>query len=147
MRKWGQDRKGCSSKLILKSPTTMWIGVFLNNELKRKSFSTKWRSWIRECLYVTNAKGWVKAFRGLIQGELFFPFLFTIIADVLSRMMTRAEEIDLFKGFIVGRDKAKVSILQFENDTIFFFKVSPEILQHLKLILWFLGNYQDWKSI
>ena len=62
-------------------------------------------------------------------------------------MMTRAEEIDLFKGFIVGRDKAKVSILQFENDTIFFFKVSPEILQHLKLILWFLGNYQDWKSI
>ena len=80
--------------------------------------------------------------------------------DVLNRMMTREEESGLFEGFIVGRDnfsinislccflskkkkkkkivgrdKTRVSILQFADDTIFFSKVSPEILHNHKLIL------------
>ena len=35
----------------------------------------------------------------------------------------------------MGRDGTKVSLLQFEDDTIFFSKASPEHLQNLKLIL------------
>ncbi|RVW28235.1 hypothetical protein CK203_083666 [Vitis vinifera] len=45
-----------------------------------------------------NAKGWVKASRGLRQGPL-SPFLFTLVADVLSRMLLRAEERNLLEGF------------------------------------------------
>ena len=67
-----------------------------------------------------NAKGWVKATRGLRQGDPLSPFLFTIVADVLSRMLLRAEERSLLEGFRVGRNGTRVSHLQFADDTIFF---------------------------
>lgn len=66
-----------------------------------------------------NAKGWVKASRGLKQGELLSPFLFTIVANVLSRMILRAKESRLLDDFIVGRSRSRVSHMQFVNDTIF----------------------------
>ncbi|RVW89246.1 hypothetical protein CK203_032617 [Vitis vinifera] len=46
-----------------------------------------------------NAKGWVKASRGLRQGDPLSPFLFTIVADVLSRMLLKAEERNVLEGF------------------------------------------------
>ncbi|RVW63722.1 hypothetical protein CK203_052746 [Vitis vinifera] len=46
-----------------------------------------------------NAKGWVKASRGLRQSEPLSPFLFTLVADVLSRMLLRAEERNSLEGF------------------------------------------------
>ncbi|RVW26237.1 putative mitochondrial protein [Vitis vinifera] len=46
-----------------------------------------------------NAKGWVKASRGLRQGDPLSPFLFTLVADVLSRMLLRPEERNSLKSF------------------------------------------------
>ncbi|RVW66522.1 putative ribonuclease H protein [Vitis vinifera] len=46
-----------------------------------------------------SAKGWVKASRGLRQGDPLSPFLFTLVADVLSRMLMRAEERNMMEGF------------------------------------------------
>ena len=90
---------------------------FLDHVLERKGFNTKWRSWMRGCLSSTsfvvlvngNAKGWVKATRGLRQGDPLSPFLFTIVADVLGRMMIRVEERGLLEGFIVGLGRISVS--------------------------------------
>ncbi|RVW59605.1 putative ribonuclease H protein [Vitis vinifera] len=92
-----------------------------------------------------NAKGWVKAIRGLRQGDTLSPFLFTLVADVLSRMMIRVEEIGLTEGFIVGRDRTRVSLQQFTDDTIFFSKASQEHLQNLKLILLVFGQVSGLK--
>ena len=39
-----------------------------------------------------NARGWVKTLKGLRQGDLIFFFLFTIVVDVLSRLVVRVEE-------------------------------------------------------
>ena len=61
-----------------------------------------------------NAKGWIKATRGLRQGDPLSHFLFTIVADALRRMMIRAEERGLFKGFTVGRDGSRVSFTIYE---------------------------------
>ena len=116
---------------------------FLDHVVERKGFNPKWRSWMRACLSSTsfailvngNANGWVRATRGLRQGDSLSPFLFTLVVDVLSRMMIRVEEIGLNEGFIVGRGKTRVFLLQFADDTIFFSKASLEHLQNLKLIL------------
>ncbi|RVW51176.1 Tetratricopeptide repeat protein SKI3 [Vitis vinifera] len=126
---------------------------FLDHVLQRKGFSQKWRSWIRGCLSSSsfvilvngNAKGWVKAFRGLRQGDPLSPFLFTLVADVLSRLIIRAEETGIIEGFFVGRDRTRVSLLQFADDTIFFSKTSMEHLQNLKIILLVFGQVSGLK--
>ncbi|WKA12209.1 hypothetical protein VitviT2T_029623 [Vitis vinifera] len=82
-----------------------------------------------------NAKGWVKASRGLRQGDPLSPFLFTLVADVLSRILLRAEERNLLEGFKVGRNRTRVSHLQFADDTIFFSNTREEELQTLKSLL------------
>ena len=81
-----------------------------------------------------NAKGRVKAYRGLRQGDPLSPFLFTIVADVLSRMLLRAEERNVFEGFRVGRNRTRVSHLQFADDTIFFSSTREEDLLTLKSV-------------
>ena len=57
-----------------------------------------------------NVKGWVKTSRGLRQGDPLSPFLFTLVADVLSRMLLRVEERNSLEGFKVGRNSTKMSI-------------------------------------
>ena len=92
---------------------------FLDHVLEKKGFSPRWRTWMRGCLSMVsfavlmngNVKGWVKATRGLRQGDPLSPFLFTIIANVLSRMLLRVEERSLLEGFSVGRNTTRVSHL------------------------------------
>ena len=55
-------------------------------------------------------------------------FLFTLVVDVINKMMIRAKESGLTEGFIVGRDRTRASLLKFANDTIFSSKVSPKLL-------------------
>ena len=92
-----------------------------------------------------NAKGWVKATRGLRQGDPLSPFLFTIVTDVLSRMMLRAEERSLLEDFSVGRNRTRVSHLQFADDTIFFSRAHVEELRTLKIILLVFGQISGLK--
>ena len=49
--------------------------------------------------------------------------------------MLQAKNRGLLESFIVGMNRTKVSLLQFANDLIFFFRASTEDLQNLKLIL------------
>ena len=121
---------------------------FLDHVLEMKGFSPRWRKWMRGCLSSVsfavlmngNAKGWVKAFRGLWQGDLLSPFLFTLIADVLSRMLLRAEERNASEGFRVGRNRTKVSHLRFADDTIFFSSTREEDMMTLKSVLLVFGH-------
>ena len=108
------------------------LGI-LDHALERKKSNTKWRS-MRGCLFSTsfaiiangNAKGWVKATRGLRQRDPLSPFLFTIAVDVLRRMMLKVEDSDLFESLIEGKNRTRVYLLQFIDDTIFFSKASMD---------------------
>ncbi|RVX10470.1 putative ribonuclease H protein [Vitis vinifera] len=92
-----------------------------------------------------NAKGWVKASRGLRQGDPLSPFLFTIVADVLSRMLLKAEERNVLEGFKVGRNTTRVSHLQFADDTIFFSSSREEDMMTLKNVLLVFGHISGLK--
>ena len=126
---------------------------FLDHVLKMKGFRPRWRTWMRGCLSSVsyailvngNAKGWVKASRGLRQGDPLSPFMFTIVADVLSRMLLRAEERSMLEGFRVGRNRTRVSHLQFADDTIFFSNSCAEELQTLKSLLLVFGQISGLK--
>ena len=59
--------------------------------------------------------------------------------------MFRVEEKGLTKGFLVGRNRTRVSILQFAEDTILFSKASLEHSQNLKIILLVFGHVSGLK--
>ncbi|RVW27498.1 LINE-1 retrotransposable element ORF2 protein [Vitis vinifera] len=126
---------------------------FLDHVLEMKGFSLRWRKWMRGCLssvsYAVlvngNAKGWVKASRGLRQGDPLSPFLFNIVADVLSRMLLKAEERNVLEGFRVGRNRTRVSHLQFADDTIFFSSTREKDMMTLKNVLLVFGHISGLK--
>ncbi|RVW70928.1 hypothetical protein CK203_050584 [Vitis vinifera] len=105
---------------------------FLDHVLEKKGFSPRWRKWMSGCLSTVsyailvngNAKGWVKASRGLRQGDPLSPFLFTLVADVLSRMLLRPEERNSLKSFRVGRKNCTLKSLLLVFGHIYGLKVN-----------------------
>ena len=77
----------------------------------------------------------VKASRGLRQGDPLSFFLFTLVTDVLSKMLLRVEERNSLEGFRVGRNRTRVSHLQFADDTIFFSSTREEDMPTLNSVL------------
>ena len=81
----------------------------------------------------------------LEKGDPLSPFLFALVADVLSRMLLRAEERNLLEGFKVGQNSTRVSHLQYADDTIFFSNTSEEDLHTLKSLLLVFGQISGLK--
>ena len=116
---------------------------FLDFVSQKKNFGDKWISWIRGCLASVSysvlingrPRGKFKGFKGLRQGDPLSPFLFTLVADGLSRLMERASRIRYVKGWRVGKDKVMVSHLQFADDTIFFLEPEGSSFKNLLTVL------------
>ncbi|VVA25489.1 Hypothetical predicted protein, partial [Prunus dulcis] len=116
---------------------------FVDEVLIRKGFGDRWRSWIRGCLETANfsvmingrPRGKFRASRGLRQGDPLSPFLFTLVMDVLSRIMEKAQDADEFHGLSPGNGMVEISHLQFADDTIFFIEDKEEYWNNLLQIL------------
>nr|KYP61675.1 Transposon TX1 uncharacterized [Cajanus cajan] len=73
--------------------------------------------------------------RGLRQGDPLSPFLFLIAAEGLNQMVQLAVSLDLWKSFIVGKDKIQISHLQFADDTLLLTQGDWRSLETIKAIL------------
>ena len=94
-------------------------------------FRLKWRRWIKACITSVcfsvlvngSPEGFFGSSRGLRQGDLLSPLLFLLIMEVLSRLLKKTEECNLFRGFHVGSVNSvgvRISHMLFADDTILF---------------------------
>ncbi|RVW19142.1 Transposon TX1 uncharacterized 149 kDa protein [Vitis vinifera] len=92
---------------------------FLDQVLEKKGFSPKWRKWMNGCLSSVS-------YAVLVNGSV-------------------KEERNMLEGFRVGRNRTRVSHLQFADDTIFFSNTREEDLQTLKSLLLAFGHISGLK--
>ncbi|MCH80733.1 LINE-1 reverse transcriptase like, partial [Trifolium medium] len=100
---------------------------FLEYMLRRFGFCDKWVEWMQACVFAGSMSILVNGSptreisiqRGLKQGDPLAPFLFLLVVEGLGGVMRKAVELNLFKGFTVGRDGVVVSHLQYADDTVY----------------------------
>jgi len=63
------------------------------------------------------------------------PFLFLIVAEGLAGVTRVAEEKNLIDSLEVGKDKVKVNMLQYADDTLFFCEANTKSIFNIKAIL------------
>ena len=116
---------------------------FLQQTLRMKGFSPKWRRWIEEMvtggsvgIKVNDEIGpYFQTKRGLRQGDPMSPILFNIVADMLALIINRAKADDQIRGVIPHLLDDGLSILHYADDTIIFFDHDLEQAKNLKLLL------------
>lgn len=80
---------------------------FLSYLMCRMGFGPKWQGWILKCvssagfsiLVNGSPNDYFSAHRGFRQGDPLSPFLFAMVGEALSRMISVACEVDMITGF------------------------------------------------
>ena len=80
-------------------------------------------------------KGFFPAERGLLEGDPLSPFLFAIIGEALSRMLSKAEGSNLINGFKPSLDAPSVPHLQYADDTLIFYDAEDNQVKNMAAIL------------
>ncbi|RVW30191.1 putative ribonuclease H protein [Vitis vinifera] len=111
---------------------------FLLSVLEKMGFGPKWRNWIFFCISTVRMAVLVNGtptdffstFRGLRQGDPLSPYLFVLIMEAFSSLISRAEENGFIRGFkATGRsgEGVLVSYLLFADHTFLFFGGVEEV--------------------
>ncbi|XP_068473127.1 uncharacterized protein [Phaseolus vulgaris] len=116
---------------------------FIFYMLRRLRFCDRWIRWIKGCLesasvsVLVNGSPTTEFFprKGLRQGDSLAPFLFLIVAEGLAGVARVAEEKKLIDSLEVGKDKVKVNMLQYADDTLFFCEANTKSVFNIKAIL------------
>ena len=102
-----KKQKGVVIKLDMEKAFDKVDSTFLESILMAKGFGPKWRRWIRGCISSINfsiiingrPRGNIYVTRGLRQEDPLSPFLFIMVVDCLSRLLTKAKYEEQIKGF------------------------------------------------
>ncbi|XP_028051902.1 uncharacterized protein LOC114256459 [Camellia sinensis] len=116
---------------------------FLSTLLQKMGFHTVWIRWVMECVTTVTfsifANGEKRASiiptRGLRQGDPLSSYLFILVADVLSKLLTRSLRNNLLSGFKLARHCPTLSHLFFADDVLLFLKANVEECTHMLAIL------------
>uniref|UniRef100_A0A0A9GRN8 Reverse transcriptase domain-containing protein n=1 Tax=Arundo donax TaxID=35708 RepID=A0A0A9GRN8_ARUDO len=103
---------------------------FLFSCLEARGFSPLWQRWIKQVVTggtlsvkLNNQIGpYFKSHNGVRQGDPLSPFLFNLLADVLAKMIEKAQSNNLVEGLIAHLFDKGIGILQYVDDTILCLK-------------------------
>lgn len=136
-------RRGIILKLDFEKAYDSVNWSFLLAMMKNLGFGAKWLSWVQECISNIRVSVLVNGSptsefspsRGIRQGDPLSPFLFNIVVEGLNILLTRARELNLFKGGVIGANEISVSHLQFADDSIIFCEANWEEVMNIKRVL------------
>ena len=105
MRKKKGKEKWMAIKLDMEKAYDRLEWPFILNVLRNFGFDERWINWITECISNTSFSilindspyGFFQPQRGLRQGDPLSPFLFIVAAEVLSKLLQKAEERNKLK--------------------------------------------------
>lgn len=117
--------------------------------LKLLGFSQEFRDLIFACIstpkfsVLLNAApyGYFSSQRGLRQGDPMSPALFTILADLLSRLLAREEVVGRLNGVKVSRSSPKITYLMYADDLVIYCQAK---LEEAVVVKRCLQHYSDW---
>ncbi len=131
IKKRGQKEE-CAVKLDMNKAYDRVDWGFLFEVLKKLGFCVQWINWIRACVttvtyrVVINGKKTepFRPTRGIRQGDPLSPYLFILVADVLSRQVCRAVERKSLEGIRIKKGCPTLHHLFFADDLLFFLKAT-----------------------
>lgn len=116
---------------------------FLEYMMRRVGLCDKWVRWMKACVFGGKMSILVNGCpteeisvqKGLKQGDPLAAFLFLLVAEGFSGLMTNAVNRNLFHGFEIKRGGLTISHLQYADDTLCIGVPTVENLWTLKAML------------
>lgn len=139
------NRKGLILKLDFEKAYDTVNWNYLTQMLESFGFGSTWTKWVKGCISSTRVSVLVNGSpspefcpqKGLRQGDPLSSFLFNVVVEGLNILISRAKEIGLFKGVLVG---AKVIFCEVEWSEIMAIK---RILRCFEVISGLRFNFSE----